>query len=121
TGLTRRGSTPSPTTALVAAPDEAPPRPSRLTRAYVEREGSNVAPASVRVAGRPSGRARLPWLLGGLLVIAATVVLALSLTGRQRGEVEEPSASRPEPAPPTPIEQPVERPPVEQPVEQPPV
>ncbi|HLT40304.1 MAG TPA: serine/threonine-protein kinase, partial [Enhygromyxa sp.] len=70
--LTRLESAPPPTTTLVAEPGEAPPRPSRLTRAYVEREGSNVAPASVRVAGRPSGRARLPWLLGGLLVIAAT-------------------------------------------------
>lgn len=83
-------------TTLVADPRTPPPRPSRLTRAYVEREASLHPAASVRVAGRSTefaaprrGPARPPmivWLAG--LVVVAVIGLGLFAYFGQRGELE---------------------------------
>jgi serine/threonine-protein kinase len=103
-----------------------PPRPSRLTRPYVERSGSSNAVASVRVAGRPIAPTRgpLPWVLGAFTIVSA-VGLGLYLYNQQPEPplvtvaapapepapvVEAPIAKLPEPEPvPTAPEEPAQR------------
>jgi serine/threonine-protein kinase len=83
------------TLTVVASP---PPRPSRLTRPYLERSGAHNAVASVRVAGRPSARAPILWLLAGL-GLAAAGGLGRYLYAQQRDEAVAADPAEPEPAP----------------------
>ncbi|HVI04173.1 MAG TPA: serine/threonine-protein kinase, partial [Enhygromyxa sp.] len=103
-----------PTKTRATMPSAPPPRPSRLTRPYVERGGTHGAVASVRVAGRQSERSPVLWLLAGIGV-AAAVGVGLFLSARPSEEAVaadapapqlpvheptiEPAASKPEPAP----------------------
>jgi eukaryotic-like serine/threonine-protein kinase len=80
---------------LAVAPGTPPPRPSRLTRPYLERDGSKVSVASVRVAGRPSARLPLAWLLAGVSVPLVAAAIGLAWYSRPGHELEDPIAAAP--------------------------
>jgi hypothetical protein len=73
---------------VISDPREPPPRPSRLTRAYVERDSGRVPAGWVRVAGVETARSpasrgakasRWPWLVaavGGLGLIGSIALVA---------------------------------------------
>lgn len=80
--------TPVGTQTLVSNPSTPPPRPSRLTRPYLERDGPAISVAAVRVAGRPPKRSSLIWLLPAAVLIVASVALGLDWYERPVHEPE---------------------------------